>query len=118
MQNAGLGGKYNNFFDFTLDELAKHIGLYLLQGLSPYPQVEMKFYLQKEDPVNGSDLINCAFRGRSATRIRRHRNFKCFFDSVNTTIHPPSRYTYPNWKVHPLLKHMLKVSHESIFLGC
>ena len=46
MQNAGLGGKYLDYEDFTLDELMQHTSLYLLQGLLPSPQVEMKFKSQ------------------------------------------------------------------------
>ena len=78
MQNAGLGGKYSDFKDFTLDELMKHTSLYLLQGLSPSPQIEIKFKLQDEDPVNGNDLVHWAFGGQSASLVRRHKHFKSF----------------------------------------
>jgi len=52
IDNANLGGKYKDFTKFTLDEIMRHIGLYLLQGLSPSPQIEMKFTLQHKNPVN------------------------------------------------------------------
>ena len=42
MENSGLGGKYSDLFNLTLHELMKHIGLYLLQALSPSPQVDIK----------------------------------------------------------------------------
>jgi hypothetical protein len=61
MENASLGGKYNNFENFSYDELMKHIGLYLLQAFPPSPQVEMKFYSQRDDPVNGNDFLHSAF---------------------------------------------------------
>ena len=95
----------------------QHIGLYLLQALSPSPQVDMKFYSQKDDPVNGNDLAHTSFGVKAATSQRRHRHFKSFFAS-NDPCHPvPSRDEVPNWKVHPFLKHILKVSQEAVFMG-
>ena len=117
VDNASLGGKYKDFTNFTLDELMKHIGLYLFQGLSPSPQVEMKFHSQSDDPVNGNDFIHSSFGGNTTRSKRRHRHFKSFFSSVDPRIPPPSRTTHPNWKVHPLLKHLPQVSQKALFLG-
>ena len=118
MENAGgLGGKYDNFVNFTTVELMKHIGLYLLQALSPSPQVEMKFRSQKDDPVNGNDFVHTSFGGVTWRSEKRHRHFKAFFTSVNPMLPVPSRETHPNWKVHPLLKHMLTVSKAAVFIG-
>jgi len=33
IENTSLGGKYKDFTKFTLDEIMRHVGLYLLQGL-------------------------------------------------------------------------------------
>ena len=118
MENAGgLGGKYEDFVNFSTDELMKHIGIYLLQALSPLPQVEMKFHSQVEDPVNGSDLVHRSFGGIAWKSEKRHRHFKAFFCSVNPMLNVPSRDTHPNWKIHPFLKHILNVSKEAVFLG-
>ena len=117
MSNAGLGGKYDDFTDFTLDEIMKHVGLYLYHGLAPSPQIEMKFQSEVSDPVNGSNFIHKAFGGLPGKSVRRHKHFKSFFALVDPTISTPSRDTHPNWKVHPLLKHMLQVSQAAVFLG-
>lgn len=117
MENSGLGGKYSDFSNFTLNELMRHIGLYLLQGLSPSPQVEMKFHSQAEDPVNGYDFVHKSFGGKPSLSKRRHKHFKCFLASVNPTIHVPNRASHPNWKIHPFLKHTYQVSQEAVFLG-
>ena len=102
MENAGgLGGKYEDFVNFSTDELMKHIGIYLLQALSPSPQVEMKFHSQVEDPVNGSDLVHRSFGGIAWKSEKRHRHFKAFFCSVNPMLNVPSQDTHPNWKIHP-----------------
>jgi len=117
IDNASLGGKYKDFTQFTLEELMRHVGLYLLQGLSPSPQIEMKFTSQHEDPVNGNDFVHTSFGGNVSRSRRRHRHFKSFFCSVDPRIPVPSRETHPNWKVQPLLKHMGLVSKTAIFLG-
>ena len=117
MQNAGLGGKYPDFKNFSLDELMKHFALYLFQGLSPSPQVEMKFHSSKEDPMNGNDFIFNAFGCKPGHAKRRHKHFKAFMACVNPTFPTPERDLHPNWKVHPLLKHMLVVNKKAIHLG-
>ena len=44
MENAGPGGVlYPDFTPFSNDEVMQHLGLYILHGLSPSPQVSMKF---------------------------------------------------------------------------
>jgi hypothetical protein len=93
------GGKYNDFEPFTLDEFQRHIGLYLVQALSPSPQVEMKFHSQLSDPVNGNDFVYNSFGGVAWKSERQHKHFKCFFSSQNPTLTVPSRESNPNWKV-------------------
>ena len=117
MEGAGLGGKYNDFVNFDIKEFKKHLGLYLLQALSPSPQIEMKFQAQATDPVNGNDLVHEAFGGCAWKAERRHKHFKCFFSSVDPTLTVPSRNTHPNHKIGPLLKHMISISKEAVCLG-
>ena len=117
LDNASLGGKYPDFKNFTVSELMQHIGLYLFQGLSPSPQVEMKFKSATQDPVNGSDFIHHAFGGNSSAALRRHRHFKSFFTSNDPRYPTPPRDTHPNWKIHPFLKHITTVSQVAVRLG-
>ena len=57
MYNTGSGGtQYPDFKEFSVNEIMQHIGVYILNGLSPSPQVEMKFDLQKKNRTNGSDF--------------------------------------------------------------
>ena len=57
--SAGVpGGVYPSFTLFSYLEI---LGLYILQGLNPSPQVEMKFNSQQVDPVQGNDLCYCIF---------------------------------------------------------
>ena len=69
MKNAGRrGGKYKGFKDFTKKEMMVHLGVYLLHGISPAPQIEMKFISSLDDPVNGSNICNEIFGRAGATR--------------------------------------------------
>ena len=117
MEGAGLGGKYDDFTNFDIHEFKRHLGLYLLQAISPSPQIDMKFQSQQNDPVNGNDMVYEAFGSCPWKAERRHKHFKCFFSSVDPTIPTPSRNTHPNHKVSPLLKHMITVSKEAVCLG-
>ena len=70
--NVGKGGgSYSRFVAFTIPDVAKHLGLYILNEISPTPQVEFKFASQLEDPVNGNDLCHEVFNGNEGSR--RHR---------------------------------------------
>ena len=71
---AGIGGTcYKDYTPFTVEELRKHVGLYVWHGLSPSPRVEYKFHSQEQDILHGSDFISNSF-GRNSER--QHRHFK------------------------------------------
>ena len=112
---AALGVEYNSFKPFTLEELMRHIGLYLLHGLSRSPQVEMKFKAQSEDTVNGNDFVNTSFGGKSTVSRTRHRHFKKYFVSQDPMKPVPKQEDAP--KVQPLLSHMMQVSKEAFHIG-
>ena len=60
--NAGMqGGNYPEFTPFSSQEINRFIVPNALQGLTPSPQVKMKFKSQVEDPVRGSDICHAAF---------------------------------------------------------
>ena len=92
----------------------QHLGVYILNGLSPSPQVEMNFDSQKKKPTNGSDFFKKAFG--SCTR-QRHKEIKAFF-AVQDPVKPtPMRKSHPNWKIQVLLRHAIIVSKDAIFIG-
>ena len=112
---ARSGGMYSDCMDFSAEEIMKHLGLYVLNGLSPSPQVEMKFKSQGEDKVNGNDFAYKAFFG--VNPIKRHKEFKCFLASVDPRYATPSKKTHPNWKIDPMLKQVMAASKNAIILG-
>ena len=115
MSNAGEEGKsYPDFIPFTCAELRKHIGLFMLQGISPSPQISMKFKNQNEDFANGSDFVRRSFGPNAA---RRHKHFKRFFGVQNPLKIIPPRNTAPLWKIQEFLAHINKISREAWLLG-
>jgi hypothetical protein len=71
---------------------SQHLGLYILNGLSPSPRVEYKNWPQREDFVHGSDLMCHAFSGSAEWR---HIQLRAFFIH-NLAIYPPSQKHCPN----------------------
>ena len=76
--------------------------------------MKQKFRPQCEDPVNGSDLCYRVFGINGASR---HKEFKAFFACVDPLIPTPPTSTHPNWKIQPLLNHILRVSKDAMFVG-
>ena len=113
LYNAG-NMTYKTFTNFTPEEIEKHIGVYILNGLSPSPDIKMKFRNQKNEPVNGNDAIHHAL-GPNATC--RHKEFKKFFCVRDPRMVTPPRKTHPNFKVDRWLKHVNEISMEAWKLG-
>ncbi|OEU12697.1 hypothetical protein FRACYDRAFT_243954 [Fragilariopsis cylindrus CCMP1102] len=110
------GSTYKDFVPFSVRELRSHFGLYVLQGLSPSPRVEYKFKPQTADPVNGNDYVYQSF-GQKMNRERRHKHFKAFLSFQDPTMKVPSRDSFPNWKVRPLLQWINHIGPLAWMLG-
>ena len=90
---AGVqGGCYATSIPMSYPEIEQFIGLFMLQGLNPSPQVEMKFFNQQSDPVQGSDLCNRIF-GDNANK--QHKQFKAFFSIQDPAKQAPTRKERP-----------------------
>jgi len=104
----------NQIRAFTTDEVMKHFGVYMLNGLNPAPQINKKFKSQHEDPVNGSNMCNEAF-GPNAEG--RHVDFKRFLSLVDPLIPVPAKDKDPNYKINPLIKQLVHVSKKAMTPG-
>ena len=60
-ENVGHLGRPNGLYPdwkpFSTQELCQHIGVRMLHGISPTPQLSMKFKPQSEDAVNGNNFV-------------------------------------------------------------
>ena len=72
LANAGQKGEiYSNYTNFTTNKLRKHIGVYILHGLSPSPEIGMTFKGQDIYGINGNDFVaHCL--GPSSTQRHEH----------------------------------------------
>jgi hypothetical protein len=117
LADAGTGGSYYpDFKPFKTKELRQHLGLYVLQGLSPSPQIEQKFRTQELDPVNGNDYVYNVF-GINDSQGKRHKEFKSMLTVQDPRIYTPPREDFPNWKIHPLLQWMNYIGPFAWMLG-
>ena len=103
IMNGAGDTTYKDFKAFTREEIRRHLGIYILQGVAPSPKVEFKFASHMKDMIHGNDMVNNAF-GPNA--IARHKQFKAFFALQNPCIPTPPRKEYLNWKVKPLITWM------------
>ena len=56
--NASNEGEvYPDWTPFTPVEFRKHIGVYMINGVSPSPSVGMKMKSQNDDDINGNDFV-------------------------------------------------------------
>jgi Transposase IS4 len=99
---------------FSPREIEQHIAIYILNGLSPSPNVEMKFSSHEQDPIQGNNLIRRSF---GPNGVRRHRHFKAFFCVQDPMKPVPSRKENPLHKVSSFLKWIQQVSQSAWVLG-
>jgi hypothetical protein len=114
LMNAGSCIYSGQFKPFTPLEIRSFLALYILQGLSPSPQIKMKFVPQALDPINGSDMCFRVF-GRNTSK--RHKEFKAFFTIQDPRKIVPPRTTHPNFKIDPFLRWIQVVSMAAFDLG-
>ena len=115
MLGAGVpGGVYPSWKPFSYDEIERFIGIYILQGLKPSPQVEMKFKSQRANPIQGNDMCSHVF---GSDAVRRHKQFKAFFSVQDPLKVQPDCKVHPMYKVDPLLVHTQVISMQAWRLG-
>jgi len=114
LMNAGSTFYSKGFTPFTPQEIRNYLALYILQGLSPSPQVKMKFVPQSVDKINGNDMCFRVF-GRNASK--RDKEFKTFFTIQDPRKIVPPRSSHPNFKIDPFLRWIQVVSMEAFDLG-
>jgi hypothetical protein len=67
LMNAGSTFYSGGFTPFTPHEINNFLALYILQGLSPSPQIKMKLVPQSVDKINSNDMYSRVF-GRNASK--------------------------------------------------
>ena len=109
MEGAGSGVKgstnYSDWKPFTLADIEGFLGLLIINGLSPKPQITMWFNSSAVSRVLGNDFLRMRFPNGE----RRWRHFRRFLTLYDPRIHPESaKAKRPLFKVEILLQHLLK----------
>ena len=100
-KNAGTEGEiYPDFKPFIPEELRKHLGVYILHGLSPTPELNMNLQSQAEDNINGNEFVK---RCLGPAAARRHKHFQETVKIENGG--PTSEFLRENNLYHTSLPH-------------
>ena len=107
LENAGNEGElYPDYVSFTAEKLRRHLGVYIVHGLSLFPEVGMKFQTQIEDDINCNDFVD---RCIGPLAVRRHKHFRYFIATQPPLWMPPSTADSPNWNIDSFLKWIIKI---------
>ena len=102
---------YSDFKPFTLKEVQQHLGLMIINGLSPSPSVDRKFDVTDEANFNAFVYKNMP------NGARRYQHFKRFAAVQDPRKMPPDRKDSPLFKLLPLINWINKVGPLSWELG-
>ena len=97
---------YKDWYEFSVDEIHMHVGLYNFYEVSQSTRTEIKFEIQSIDSVNSNDWVNEAFGEVLSKAARRRGMFKSLFWYQDPRLLLPSKKTYPNFKIDPFFKHL------------
>jgi hypothetical protein len=90
------------------------MGVMLLDGLSPSPQLEFKMQSQAKQRVHGNDFAaTCIGLGYQ----QLYRTFRCFFACQDPLKVPPAKKKCPNVKVDEFFRWMRFIFREAWVLG-
>jgi len=114
--NAGEPGSIyaGKFRRFKNDDIMAMIGVYIIDGLAPSPQLMQKMQDQERQPTHGNDRI-AAVLGTGWQQ--KHRSFRHFFASQDPLMTPPPKKQCPNFKVDELFRWLRYIWKEAWVLG-
>ena len=111
LASAGTDDCYKDFKPFTVKEIQQQLGLYILNGLSPSPTMDLKF--DTDDEANFNHFVH----SNMPNGLRRHRHFKAFFAVQDPRKVVPPRRSSPLFKLLPLVNWINRVGQVSWNLG-
>ena len=114
--NAGASGHIfsGKFKPFSNQDIMSMIGVYIIDGLAPSPQLTQKMQSQIHEPTHGNDRI-AAVMGTGWQQ--KHRSFRHFFASQDPMMLPPPKSQCPNFKVDELFRWLRHIWKEAWVLG-
>ncbi|MGL5935534.1 MAG: hypothetical protein ACRCZI_07915, partial [Cetobacterium sp.] len=115
LANAGPGGScYKDWTPFNVKEIRQFLGLYIWNGISPSPRIDMKLKSPFEDPVHGNQYLYNHIGPHGAQRFR---HFRAFFACQDPRAAPPCRKANPLFKVSLVVKWINYLGPIAVDLG-
>jgi hypothetical protein len=98
MCNAGEPGSIyaGKFKPFKNDNISAMLGVYIIDGLTPSPQLMWKMQVQERQPTHGNNRIAAVI---GPGWQQKHRSFRHYFATQDPMMVPPPKTQCPNFKV-------------------
>ena len=114
MDNAGEPGHRfaGKFEHFTTQSICRMMGVYVIDGLAPSPQLMQKMQPQSKDRTHGNDFIA---KHMGLSYQQHYRQFRAYFGCQDPLMTPPPKEKCPNFKVDEFfrwLRHQWKQAWE------
>ena len=106
-----FSGKHRQFNN---QDIVTMLGVYIVDGLAPSPQLVQKMQPQSKSPTHGNDRIADAL---GPGYQQRHRLFRHFFATQDPLMIPPSKDKCPNFKVDEFFRWLRHIWKEAWLLG-
>jgi len=116
LNNAGeeghiFAGKHK---PFTNREIVAMLGVYIIDGLAPSPQLTQKMQPQSKQPTHGNDKVASAI---GTGYQQKHRSFRHFFACQDPLMTSPPKEQCPNFKVDEFFRWLRHIWKEAWLLG-
>jgi hypothetical protein len=110
--NAGeLGHIFaGKFKPFKNVDILQMIGVYIIDGLAPSPQLVQKMQPQEKQPTHGNDRIASVM---APGWQQKHRSFRHFFACQDPLMTPPLKTQCPNFKINELFQWLCYIWKEA-----
>jgi hypothetical protein len=116
MCNAGEPGSIyaGKFKPFKNEDISAMLGVYIIDGLTPSPQLTWKMQDQERQPTHGNDRITAVI---GPGWQQKHRSFRHFFATQDPMMTPPPKKQCPNFKVDELFRWLRFIWKEAWVLA-
>jgi hypothetical protein len=114
--NAGKKGHIfaDKYRPFKNQDIMTMLGVYIIDGLAPSPQLVQKMQPQSKSATHGNDRIASA---QGPGYQQKHRSFRHFFATQDPLMIPPSKEKCRNFKVDELFRWLRYVWKEAWMLA-
>jgi hypothetical protein len=90
------------------------LGVYIIDGLAPSPQLVQKMQPQSKQPTHGNDKVASAI---GTGYQQKHRSFRHFFACQDPLMTSPPKEQCPNFKVDEFFRWLRHIWKEAWLLG-